>query len=368
MLVVLPTVRRVLGVGAFLFMLASTAGAQAETPPQVIRFGLPGTLGQDGRTVPGGATNRVLYDELTKEFEKDGPKIEWSYYVNAGPGLNEAFAANQIDFTNYGDFPAVIARAGGIKIKLLAPGTRGTSDSYLVVPPDSPAKSIADLKGKRIALNMGRPWVLAFTHLAESQGLKLSDFQIFNLVMPDGDAAVASHSVDATYTLDGLQLVGRGVGKILWSTRDAPLDWKFSAELFGREDFIDRYPETTYRIVKAAIRAAYRNSLPEAREAYLRDYASAQLIPYDLLLDSWKGRDLKPGLSPLFDPFTTAHYQQVIDYAAQTKLTRKTFNTSDLLAPKMAEAALAELKLGDFWVPLDAKGNPVAAGTSGASQ
>jgi len=80
---------------------------------------------------------------------------------------------------------------------------------------------------------MGRPWVLALTRLVESNGLKLSDFQLYNLVMPDGDAAVAAHSVDATYTLDGLQVQAQGGGKIIWSTRDAPLDWKFTAELFG---------------------------------------------------------------------------------------------------------------------------------------
>lgn len=355
-------------VGLGLALLLSVApAAYAETLPTVIRFGLPGTVGKDGRSGAGSASNKATVDALAEEFAGGGTKIEWSYFVNAGPGLNEAFAAHQIDFTVYGDFPAVIARSGGIKIKLLAPGTRGTSDSYLVVPADSPAKSIADLKGKRVALNMGRPWVLAFSRLAEANGLKLSDFQLFNLVMPDGDAAVAAHSVDATFTIDGLQLQARGVGKILWSTRDAPLDWKFTAELFGREEFVDKYPETTARIVKAFIRAAHHNSLPENRDEYLREWSESQLIPYDLVVENWKGRDLKSGLSPLFDPYVPAHYQDVIAYALQNKLIRRSFAVDELLEPKFAVAALSDLKLADFWTPVDAKGNPVPP-EAGASQ
>jgi sulfonate transport system substrate-binding protein len=345
---------------------AMTMPARSETPPAVIRIGLPGTVSSDMHAGRRSALNKALLDALDKHLEGTGIKVEVSYFVNAGPGINEAFAADQIDFTEYGDFPAVIAKSGGIDIKLLVPGSRGASESYLVVPTDSPATSISDLKGKRLSVNMGRPWVLALTRLAESKGLKLSDFQLYNLVMPDGDAAVAAHSVDATYTLDGLQLKGQNAGKIIWSTRDAPLDWKFSAELFGTRKFVEKYPETTARIVEAAIRSAYDNSLPENRDAYVRAYAEGQAIPQDLAAESWKGKDIKAALSPLFDPYVAAHYADVAAFAQQNKLIRKSFAIDDLLEPKFVNAALSKLGLTDFWTPVDAKGNPVSKSASAA--
>ncbi len=345
---------------AGLFLLSGIIPVSAETLPGVIRIGLPGTVSSDMRAGRQSALNKSMIEEIEKSFEGSGTKIEVSYFVNAGPGINEAFAANQIDFTYYGDFPAVIARSGGIDIKLLVPISRGASESYLVVPTDSSATSIEDLKGKRLSVNMGRPWVLALTRLVESKGLKLSDFQLYNLVMPDGDAAVAAHSVDATYTLDGLQLKAANAGKIIWSTRDAPLDWKFSADLFGAKKFIDQYPDAVARVVEATIRSAHKNSLPENRDTYIREYAEGQLIPYELALESWNGKDVKAALSPLFDPFVSGHYEDVIAFAIKNKLIRKSFTATDLLEPKFAEAALAKLALKDFWAPVDPKGNPLS--------
>lgn len=350
-----------------LSLLVSSIGtipARAETPPSVIRIGLPGSVGSDMRAGRRSAPNAALVEALEKEFAGSGTKIQISYFINAGPGINEAFAADQIDFTAYGDFPAVIAKSGGIDIKLLVPGSRGASESYLVVPTDSPATSISDLKGKRLSVNMGRPWVLALTRLAESKGLKLSDFQLYNLVMPDGDAAVAAHSVDATYTLDGLQLQAQKAGKIIWSTREAPLDWKFSAELFGTRKFTEKYPETTARVVEAAVRSAHDNSLPENRDDYIRSYAEGQAIPLDLATESWKGKDVKAALSPLFDPFVAAHYADVTAFALQNKLIRKSFAVADLLEPKFANAAIAKLGLTDFWTPVDAQGKPISKSAS----
>jgi sulfonate transport system substrate-binding protein len=343
-----------------LFLSAGTMSSRAETLPAVVRIGLPGTVGTDMRAGRRSALNKSMVDEIEKAFEGTGTKIEVSYFVNAGPGINEAFAADQIDFTVYGDFPAVIARSGGIDIKLLAPANRGASESYLVVPTDSTATSIEDLKGKRLSVNMGRPWVLALTRLTESKGLKFTDFQLYNLVMPDGDAAVSAHSVDATYTLDGLQLKAANAGKIIWSTRDAPLDWKFSADLFGAKRFIDKYPDAVTRVVEGTLRAAHKNSLPENRDSYIRDYAEGQLIPYELAVESWNGKDVKAALSPLFDPFVAAHYADVTAFAIQNKLIRKSFAVGDLLEPKFANAALAKLSLTDFWTPVDAQGKPVA--------
>ncbi len=50
--------------------------------------------------------------------------------------------------------------------------------------------------------------------------------------------------VDAVFLLsDGILLEQKGVGRIIWSTKQAPTDWKMRAELFGRGDFVDANPD-----------------------------------------------------------------------------------------------------------------------------
>lgn len=356
-----PSFHRAVAALATAAALLLPALVHAEDLPAVIRFGIPASVNAHGGTQKGSASTvgPVVIAALEKAFAGTKTKLEYKYFVNAGPGINEAFAGKQIDFAFYGDFPAIIARAGGIPIQLVVPASRGASDSYVVVPKDSPAKTIADLKGKRVSLNMGRPWMLTFSRLLEAQGLGFADFQIFNLVMPDGDAAVSSHNVDAQVTLDGLQLESRGLARILWSSHDAPLDWKFTADVFAREDFIKTYPTATQKIVTAYIQGARYNSDPAHREEYLTAVAASQAIPTELEFKAWAGREVAPALSPLFDPFVPAHYQEVVDFAARNKLIRRKFEVNAFLEPRFAAQALKELNLSDYWTPVDAAGKPL---------
>jgi len=324
-------------------MMSSAPLAWAETAPAVIRIAFPGTIGPNGQAQSASGQNRAAAEELEKEFAGSGTKIEWQYFVNVGPGINEAFASKQIDFASYGDFPAVIARSNGIPIKLVLPFTRGALESYLVVPVDSPAKNVGDLKGKRVAINQGRPWTLAFSRLLDSQGLKFGDFQIFNMVMPDGDAAVAAKTVDGQVTLDGLLLQSKGLGKIIWSTLDSPADWKFSADVFAHEAFTEKYPETTKRVVRAFLRASYYNMEPKNRDQFLKELAASQQIPVELLGDEWKKKDIRVVLSPEFDAGLKQHYQNVIDFAFDNKLIRRKPALGELLEPSYFEALRPEL-------------------------
>jgi sulfonate transport system substrate-binding protein len=340
-----------IGLGLLLGLGVTSSDAAADGGfPAVLRIAAPQPVGPDGQPTSGSSGGKALDDAIAQEFAGTGTKVQWVYFVNVGPGVNEAFAGKQVDFAAYGDFPAVIARSGGLKIKLLVPLTRGTLESYLVVPNDSAATSLKDLVGKRVSVNFGRPWMLAFEHLIASNGLKPSDFQIFNLVMPDGDAAVAAHSVDAQYTLDGPQLLAAKQAKIIWSTLNAPIDWKFTTELFGREDFIAQYPEATRRLVRAEIRASAYYATHPASE-YLSATPTFAAMPRDYVEGEWRQKSIRDALSPLFDDFVSRHYEQVIDYAYDNKLIRQKFAITDFFEPSFDQAALRDLGLTNTWTP-----------------
>lgn len=287
---------------------------------------------------------------LDAELRKRGVTIEWVPISGAsvGPTINEGFANGTIDVANYGDLPSIIANAAGIRTKLIVPSGRG-SDTYLLVPPDSDARSILDLKGKRIAIHRGRPWELPFSRLLDSVGLSYDDFSVLNLEPQAGAAALAARKVDALYTVTPYTLVDKGIGKIIWSTAQAPPDWKMRAELWVSSDFARRNSELTQVIATAYVRAAHWAALN--RDEMLRILATSG-TPVDVLSrdygegDTWRDR-----WSPLFDGPVLAHYDQAVAYAQQKRMIARAVDFHECYDERYVHAALADLGLENFWRP-----------------
>ena len=84
-------------------------------------------------------------------YAKDLPyKIEWSEFPAAAPIL-EALNAGALDVGYTGDLSFLTVYAAGAPIKAIG-GTRSDAPTQaILVRQDSPIKSIADLKGKRLA-------------------------------------------------------------------------------------------------------------------------------------------------------------------------------------------------------------------------
>lgn len=341
------------------------AGVAIATRPalgaeRVIRIALPRSYDQAGQPVDAeGMLGSATLSAFNAALAAHQARAEWRYFVNAGPDINEAFASGQIDLALYGDFPAVIARAGGIDIRLVLPLTRGALESYLVVPTGSSARTLQDLKGKRLAINLGRPWTLAFSRLLHQSGLTLADFQIVNLVMPEGDAAVAGNHVDGQVTLNGLALQSRGAARILWSTAGEPLSWKFGTGLFASDAIIQQAPDLIQAIVAAMISGATFYAKPENRDKYLRIAAATQNLPVELREESWQGKDLQVILSPVFDDFIIQHYRDVAQFARTSRLITHDIDITTMIDTDFSRKALLSEGKGASWPILDADGNPV---------
>jgi sulfonate transport system substrate-binding protein len=308
-----------------------------------------------GGQVFNGLTGVVIRDGWLKdELAKRGVQLAFTPIPTAvgAPLINEGFSGKRIDFASYGDFPAIIAVSGGVPLKLVAPLGQG-QNSYLVVRNGLIARSIADLKGKRIALHRGRPWELPFSKLLDANGLKLTDFTIVNINPSATPAALASGNVDATFLLsDGLLLEQRGVGHVIWSTKQAPADWRMRAELFGRGDFVDGNSALTQLVVNAFVRAAAWSAQEENRGQVIHDAARGALPEaivakdYDESGIPWRDR-----FSPLFTPNVSGHYHSVADYAFQRGLVRNKIDVDALIDQRFVSRALHDLKLDGFWAP-----------------
>jgi sulfonate transport system substrate-binding protein len=322
----------------------------------------------EGRQVFNGLTGVVIREGwLKSELDKRGVALTFTPVPTAvgGPLINEGFSGKRIDFAAYGDFPAIIAIAGGVPLKMVMPTE--PRNTYLVVRNGLSASSIKDLKGKRIALHRGRPWELPFSKLLDANGLKLTDFKIVNINPSATPAALASGNVDAAFLMsDGLLVADKGAGRVIWSTKEAPADWKMRAELFARSAFVDANPALTQLVVDAFVRAAAWSSKPENEAQVIHD-ASRGFVPERVIRKDYEGENIswRDRFSPLFDPAVAQHYRSVADYTFERGLVRTKADPATLLDDRFVKQALKDLKLDGYWKP---EGPQTATAGAGKAQ
>ena len=81
-------------------------------------------------------------------------KVEWSEFPS-GPPLLEALNAGAIDFGHAGEAPPIFAQAASTQFLYVAHEPPAPKGEAVLVPKNSPLRSVADLKGKKVALNKG---------------------------------------------------------------------------------------------------------------------------------------------------------------------------------------------------------------------
>lgn len=289
---------------------------------------------------------------LRDELKKRGIALEWFPAPNAavGPIVNEAFANHSIQFAGYSDLPSIILNASTSsgKTKLVIPGN--PSDAYLVVPANSTAKSIEDLKGKRLAIHRGRPWELPLLRLLESKGLSYADFQIFNINPDAGAAAVATGGVDGLFTVSAFNLEEKGVAKIIWSTAKAPLSWKNWGGTWIARDYLADHPDIAQLVVNAYVKAGYWASHDENKDEIVKlgtlNGTPEKIVRrnYDESGITWKDR-----FSPLFRPELYEHYREATAFARKYKIITGDIDVATLLDDSLVTQAIKNNKLEGYW-------------------
>lgn len=126
-------------------------------------------------------------------------KIDWSEFPAAAP-LLEAVSAGAVDLGEAGDAPFLFAYAGGAKIKAVQAGRSGGSATAILVSKDSPIRTPAYLRGKKIATGRGSIGHYLLLVVLEKAGLKPTDVSIAYLNPGDAKAAFTAGSIDAWVT------------------------------------------------------------------------------------------------------------------------------------------------------------------------
>jgi sulfonate transport system substrate-binding protein len=125
-----------------------------------------------------------------------GYSVAWTEFPS-GPPLLEALNVGAIDFGIAGETPPIFAQAAGAPLVYLAYDPPAPKGEAILVPKDSSLKSVADLRGKKVALNKGSNVHYLLVRALEQAGLKYSDIQPVFLAPSDALAAFTRGSVDA---------------------------------------------------------------------------------------------------------------------------------------------------------------------------
>jgi sulfonate transport system substrate-binding protein len=125
-----------------------------------------------------------------------GYTVSWTEFPS-GPPLLEALNVGAIDFGVTGESPPIFAQAAGAPLVYLANDPPAPQGEAILVPKDSPLKSVADLRGKKVALNKGANVHYLLVRALEQAGLKYTDIQPVFLAPADALAAFTRGAVDA---------------------------------------------------------------------------------------------------------------------------------------------------------------------------
>ncbi|MFM0166284.1 sulfonate ABC transporter substrate-binding protein [Paraburkholderia sediminicola] len=133
---------------------------------------------------------------LDEKLKPLGYSIKW-FEFPAGPQLLEALNANSLDFGYTGAPPPVFAQAGGVNFVYVGAEPSGRHAEAILVRSDSTLHSVAELKGKRVALQKGSSSNYLLLEALKKAGLRYEDVRPVYLAPADARAAFESGTVDA---------------------------------------------------------------------------------------------------------------------------------------------------------------------------
>jgi len=219
---------------------------------------------------------------LEKEFAKDGIGIVWVQSAGSNKAL-EFLNAGSIDFGSTAGSAALVARINGNPIKSIYVYSR-PEWTALVTTKDSKIATVADLKGRRVAVTRGTDPHIFLVRALLGAGLTEKDITPVLLQHADGKTALLRGDVDAWAGLDPMmaQAEIEDGAKLFYRKADANT-WGI---LNVREAFLKEHPDIVRRVL-----AIYEDARKDALSHY--DELKATFIAVTKLPDAVVDRQLK---------------------------------------------------------------------------
>lgn len=269
-------------------------------------------------------------ESLTASLAKQNARPEWVEF-QSGPPIFEAIRAGALDIGYTGETPPVFAQAGGVQFVYVASDAAAPMSEAILVPKTSKLKTVADLKGKKIALNRGSNVHYLLLRALEDAKLKYSDVTVTYLAPPDARAAFDSGQVDAWVIWDPFQAAAEVAGARVLRDGEGLVDNNFF--YLARREFAEKDAALVNTILdEFKTLSAWAKSNPEEAAKAL---SKSSGVAYEALLIAEKRHvyEVKP-----IDAETLAKQQKIAD----------AFKALDLIPQpvKTTDAYLASAKFG----------------------
>lgn len=258
-----------------------------------------------------GGTESLL--RASGELDKLPFKIEFSTFTS-GPPQIEAATAGKIDFAVTGNTPPIFGAASNAKVKIVSAYTNDAGGDAIVVPTDSTLTSVAQLKGKKVAVAKGSSAHGNLLFQLRKVGLTLgTDVTPVFLQPADALSAFSSKSVDAWAIWDPFTaIVQKDPGAKVIATGTGVVNG-YGFGIAANDALADPKRNTALRIlVEHLAKASKWASVNVA--AWARDYGTAIGIDPAVALVAQQ-RSVRPAI--LLDDAVVSTEQQLADAFGQ---------------------------------------------------
>lgn len=272
-----------------------------------------------------GSLNLVLLKSLAlAEKALPSTKVTWVEFP-AGPQLLEALAVGSVDIGATGDSPPVFAQAAGKDLLYVGAEPPKPDSSAILARPEAGLKTLADLKGRRVAVQKGSSaHFLLVQGLAQGQ-LGWGDIQPVYLAPADARAAFERGAVDAWAIWDPYYAAAEidGRAQVLASSRGLTGNNTFylASRAFARR-------EDVLRVLFTALTEADAYGQSNRKETAQRyaEYAGLGLATVHRFL----ARRVPSPVAPV-TPALVAEQQKVADAFARLGLIPKPIRVADIV-------------------------------------
>ena len=216
---------------------------------------------------------------LEKRFEAEAFPITWNEFA-AGPQMLEALNVGSIDLAYVGETPPIFAQAADAPLVYVAWEDVGPLAESILVQEDSPIQSVAELKGKKVALNKGSNVHYLLVKALEEAGLQYSDIEVAYLPPGEARSAFEQKSIDAWVIWDPFQAAAQKQlgARIL---RDGKGIVRNRGFYLSTKSFADSQPDTLKAVLEEAETIS---TFAKANPAEVSKFLSDELgIPTDVL-------------------------------------------------------------------------------------
>ncbi|HSW04193.1 aliphatic sulfonate ABC transporter substrate-binding protein [Aquabacterium sp.] len=283
-----------------------------------------------------GSFNLVVAKSLALvEKRLPGVAVKWVEFP-AGPQLLEALAIGSVDFGGVGDSPPVFAQAAGKDLFYVGAEPAKPDSSAILVKPEAALKTLADLRGKRIAAQKGSSAHFLLVQALAKGGVAWNEVSPVYLPPADARAAFEKGAVDAWAIWDPYYAAAEIAGGVRVLATSRGLTNNNTFYLAGR-GLTQREPQLRQLFTALTEADAYVQSQRKPAAQLFADFAGLGLATVHRVLERRQPSPVGP-----LTPALVAEQQRVADAFAQLGLIPKPIRVADIVwQPGAARVAQA---------------------------